>query len=559
MSKITRREFVKGAAALGTPLAFTPFTVAETSSADRFDVVVAGAGHNSLITACYLAKAGYRVAVLEGRAVIGGSTMTAEFILPGFHNDVCSTEHITLQDNPVLRDDELNLRAYGLEYIVPDPVFHVPFPDGSYITEWQDFDRTCEEIGKYSKKDAAAFRRMTTEIETIRPILRANMFMPPSWGKPVSQAVSKLPNAKFWQRRLGMSAWDILHDNFEDWRTITFMMAPWADSMRSHMTGLKAYGKCTRHPRSPLPKGGSGMLATALGRCLEAHGGVILVNKSVVRLIVENGKCAGVECADGSSYRATKAVVSTIHVKRLIEMAPSELWGEDFIDGVNTFKVGSGTFVVHLATTEPLTYAVKGGTLSPVHSTTLSSPERAARLDDDLTLGNLDLEDPVLHSVQCSVADPTRAPAGKHTIRIAGNQPWNLKDGGPKRWDEIKDQVADAYLKALRRLSPNLTDDKILGCVIMNPLDYERRNASSYHGSCNENDGSGGSPAQMGANRPVPGWADYRMPIPGLYQTGLCTHPGGGVTGGPGRNAAMVILKDFGTSVEEVVRKKESV
>jgi phytoene dehydrogenase-like protein len=299
------------------------------------------------------------------------------------------------------------------------------------------------------------------------------------------------------------------------------------------------------------------MLAVALGRCLEAHGGLILVNKPVVRLIVENGKCVGVECADGSSYWATKAVVSTMHVKHLIEMAPRELWGEDFIDGVNTYKIGNSDFVTSLAITEPLKFPVKGGTLISAHSTTLSSPERAAHFESDLTLGVPDLEDPVLHAFQASVVDSTRAPAGMHTLWISGSQPYDLKDGGPGRWDEIKEQVSDAHIRAIRRTAPNLTDDKILGRVVMCPLDHERRNANAYHGGCNQINGSAGSPGQAGLNRPVPGWAQYRMPIPGLYQTGLCTHPGGGVSGAPGRNAAMVMLKDFGTSLEEVINKKE--
>ncbi len=556
MSEITRREFVQGAAL--APLALNALTLPQsTDKAERFDIVVAGAGHNSLITACYLAKAGFRVLVLEGRAVIGGGTMTSEIVLRGFHNDLCSTDHSFIQSNPMLRNDELHLKDYGLEYIFPDPVFHYPFPDGTYITQWQDFDRTCDEIAKYSKRDAATFRRMTDEMDAVRSILGSNTFMPPGWAKPVSQAIAEHPKGKFWMRRMGMSAWDILHDNFEDWRTITFIMAPWADRVQSFNTGLKAYAKCTRHPHSPLPKGGAGMVAVSLGRYLEAHGGVVLVNKPVVRLIVENGKCAGVECADGSSYRATKAVVSTMHVKHLVEMAPAELWGEDFLDGVSTYKVGNSDFVTSLATTEPMKFPVQGGTLIPAHSTTLSSPERAARFNNDLMMGVPDLDAPVLHAFQASVVDPTRAPAGMHTIWISGSQPYALKDGGPGRWDEIKEQVSEAHIKAVRRTAPNLTEDKILGRVVMNPLDHERRNANAYHGGCNQINGSAGSPGQSGQNRPVPGWGQYRMPIPGLYQTGLTTHPGGGVSGAPGRNAAMVMLKDFGTSIEEVVNKKE--
>jgi phytoene dehydrogenase-like protein len=556
VTEITETE--SGVAPALAPHPATPTTLPQsTDKAERYDIVVAGAGHNSLITACYLAKAGYRVLVLEGRAVIGGGTMTAEVVLRGFHNDLCSTDHSSIQANPMLRNDELHLKEYGLEYMFPDPVYHMPFPDGTYITQWQDFDRTCEEIAKYSKKDAAAFRRMTDEMDGIRSILGANTFLPPGWGKPVSQAIAAHPKAKFWTRRMGMSAWDILYDNFEDWRTITFILAPWADSVRSYNTGLKAYAKCTRHPHSPSPKGGAGMVPISLARYLEAHGGTVMVNKPVARLIIENGKCAGVECEDGSSYRAEKAVVSTMHVKHLIKMAPAELWPEDFVDGVKTYKTGNSDFVTSLATTEPMKFPISGGTFTPAHCTTLSSPERAARFTNELLLGIPDLEDPVLHAFQPTVFDPSRAPAGMHTIWISGSQPYNLKDGGPGRWDEIKEEVSDAHLRAIRRIAPNLTSDKILGRVVMNPLDHERRNANAYHGGCNQINADGGSPGQMGANRPAPGWAQYRMPIPNLYQTGMTTYPGGGVSGAPGRNAAMVMLKDFGTSIEEVVNKKE--
>jgi phytoene dehydrogenase-like protein len=139
-----------------------------------------------------------------------------------------------------------------------------------------------------------------------------------------------------------------------------------------------------------------------------------------------------------------------------------------------------------------------------------------------------------------------------HTVKVVGYQPYHLKDG-PQHWDAIKQQVSDANLNYLRRFSPNLTEDKILARTIESPLDLERMNPHNWHGSCH---GGAQNPAQSGAMRPVPGWAQHRMPIPGLYQTGSTTHPGGSVTGAPGRNAAMVMLKDFGTSIEEVVKKK---
>ena len=152
MDKISRRGFVKGAALV--PLAFTPLTLEAQSTAPgtQFDIVVAGAGHNSLVSAAYLAKAGYRCVVLEGRPIVGGDVKTAEMTLKGFLHDTCSSAHNGMQENPLIRDNELNLGDYGLEYIFPDPVFHMPFLDGAYITQWRDLDRTCDEFAKYSKK-----------------------------------------------------------------------------------------------------------------------------------------------------------------------------------------------------------------------------------------------------------------------------------------------------------------------------------------------------------------------------------------------------------------------
>jgi phytoene dehydrogenase-like protein len=549
MSKITRRGFVKGAA-LAAPLAFSPFTVAQTSSAERFDFVVVGAGHNSLITSCYLAKAGFSVVVLEGRPMVGGGTKTAQLTLRGFQHDVCSSIHGFIQGNPLLRNDELRLGDYGLEYVYPDPVYHIAFPDGSYITKWRDLDRTCEEVAKYSKKDAETWRRMANESESVRPILDAFNFTPIGFGETLSERLAKHPHGKLWQRRLAMSKWEVLHENFEDERTIVAMMPPFPRTLTTAFTGITGYP--SKHENVPQPKGGSGMIAVALTRCLEAHGGVVLVNKPVERLIVENGKCTGVECADGSSYRAAKAVLSTVHIKRLIAMAPRELWGEDFIEGVKTFQTGNSSFNAHYATTEPLKFPVKGGTVVPVHSSNIPSCKRALRYETDLALGDFNVEEPILHIVQCSVADSTRAPEGMHTIRVLCEQGvYDLKDGGHERWDEIKDEIADAHLKALQRIAPNLTNDKILARFITTPVDIERMNPSMWHGSCH---GGTDGPTQGGALRPVPGWAQHRMPIAGLYQTGGTTHPGGGVSGGPGRNAATVMLKDFGTSIEEVIK-----
>ncbi|MGC2888593.1 MAG: NAD(P)/FAD-dependent oxidoreductase, partial [Candidatus Acidiferrum sp.] len=222
MSKMTRRGFVKRTAI--APLAAKHLSLDQSSaSPDRYDIVVAGAGHNSLVATAYLAKAGYRCLVLEGRPIVGGGVKTAELMLRGFKDDVCSTAHAFLQDNPMMRNDELNLREYGLEYVEPDPIFHIPFPDGSYLTQWRDLDRTCAEFAKFSKKDASAYRKMLADFDAVKPILLGASFVPIGFGKPVNDQLAQVPRGKLWQRRLAMSAWDIIKDTFENDHCRTFM------------------------------------------------------------------------------------------------------------------------------------------------------------------------------------------------------------------------------------------------------------------------------------------------------------------------------------------------
>ena len=554
MSGITRRGFVKGAAL--APLALTPFSsmAQQAAPAERFDIVVAGAGHNSLVCAAYLSKAGYKVLVLEGRPTIGGGCKTAEVCLRGFKEDLCSSVHSGIQSNPLLRDNELNLRDYGLEYIDPDPILYTQFADGSSIALWKDLDRTCAEYARISKKDAETYRRLFAEFKAYSEAAAANRS-----GAPGSSAAgaASIPHSGVWQRRFAMSGYDLVRELFEDDRIRTFHLGvghfsaipggdPGTGGQAFSVIGQQVNGR-------PIPKGGSGMLSVALGRFLEAHNAVVLTNKPVTEFIIEGGKCVGVRCADGSSYRAEKAVVSTIHIKHLVDMAPSDLWGEDFLEGVRLFQPEHAMFSFHYATTEPPKYRLaSGGTISTCEAIFMSSPERILRLGYDNARGIVDMDDPPpLQIVSATVPDPSRAPAGFHTLKLEGTLPYALKEG-PQHWDNIKDEVAEGFLNYLRRFAPNLTPDKFLGKFLESPLDIERMNPAMWRGSAHH---GASNAAQSGAMRPVPGWAQYKMPIPGLYQTGACTAPGGSITGLPGRNAATVMLKDFGTSIEEVVGK----
>jgi len=523
------------------------------AKSDKFDVVVAGAGHNSLVATAYLAKAGYRCLVLEGRPVVGGAVKTQELTLRGFNHDVCSAAHSTILMNPMFQNNEINLKEYGLEYIEPDPVVHMPFPDGTWLTQWRDLDRTCAEFAKFSKKDAAAYRRMLAEFEKVRPIFEAVAFTPIGFGKPLNDRLAEVSDGHLWQRRAAMSQWEIIRDNFEDDHCRAFLLAsPFTHQPPQYpMTGRLAYASIRTTPRC-IPKGGSGALTQALARYIGAHGGVILVNKGVARLIVENGKCTGVECMDGSQYRAEKAVLSTIHIKQLVDMAPHELWGEDFLFGVETWQPEISAVVAHYATTEAPRFQSDRGPIEPVETCVMPSSARALGFIYDHLLGRVNLDDPPLEITCCSTVDSTRAPAGMHTLRVLGFHPYDLKQGH-EHWDELKNEVAESNLNYMRRFAPNLTEDKILARFVESPVDLERMNPHNWHGSYHA---GAADASQSGALRPMAGWAQHRMPIPGLYQTGATTHPGGSVTGAPGRNAATVMLKDFGTSIEAVASKK---
>lgn len=538
MKTVSRRDFLKGATLGSLSLQAAAF---EKMSRDDsiFDFVVAGAGHNSLITAAYLAKAGFSILVLEGRPTIGGGCKTAEVCLPGFKEDLCSSVHGFIQSNPVLRDNELKLSEYGLEYIDPDPIMHISFPDKASITIWKDIERTTAEYAKYSRRDADTFRRLVTDIQAYNAASRTG---------------SDIPDSGVWRRRFAMSGYDLVNETFENHYIRTFHLAVgrFSSIPAGHPNTGKQLFTAISHQINgrPLPRGGSGMLAVALGRVIEANGGVIQTNMPVAKLIIENGRCRGVECMDGSRYRARKSVVSTIHIKHLVEMAPKKLWGDSFLENVRLLQPEHAMFAFHYAISEPPKYELAdGSTLSPAEAALMADPERILRSDYEHATGEINLDDLPLQVVCPSIADPTRAPAGYHTLKLEGNLPYALKEG-PQHWDNIKHQVAAEVFNHFRQFCPNLTEDKILGRFIQSPIDIERMNPAMWRGSVH---GAAYGAAQSGDMRPVPGWAEYRMPIPGLYQTGSCTAPGGSVSGRPGRNAAIVILADHGSSIAEAV------
>ena len=524
-------------------------------SDDTVDVVVAGAGHNGLIVAAYLAKAGLRVLVVEARPTVGGDTSTEELVLPGFLHDTCSTAHNLLQSNPLLRDDELRLSEYGLEYLKPDPVVHMPFPDGTSITQWLDAERTIEGFARFSRRDADALRSLLADYDAVKGAFSAARATPIGWGPTLPERLAAGPDGRRWVRRLAESAWDVIRDGFEDEHTRAFLLGmafmtvqPPDRPGTGPLVSALLYGR--QQQSWTLPRGGSGALPTALTRVIEEHGGRIVVGEPVAALTVEDRRCVGVETERGTRYRGTRAVVSSIHVRHLIGMAPRAAWDPDFVEAVERWQGGPAMFVTHLATTEAPRFATEEGDLEPVATMIVTSVDRMLRVGGDYVRGVVSTEDPIVLSICPTVEDPSRAPAGGHTVNVVGFQPYDLPEG-PERWDAIEDEVSEAHLAQLRRYAPNLTDEVILGSLVRSPLGLERFNAHNFRGSCH---GGDQGPAQSGELRPAPGWAEHRLPIEGLYQTGSTTHPGASVSGGPGRNATLVVLRDLGIDFGEVIR-----
>ena len=528
--------------------------------ARRYDIVFAGAGHNNLLTAAYAARAGHRVLVLEGAARIGGDTTSEELTLPGFIHDPCATAHNLIQSNPLMRYNELELDRYGLQYLFPDPVFTMPFLDGTCITMWRDVDRTCAELARLSPTDADAYRQLLADWDLMSPVVneeRANAPRPPNQVEARARA-SPLGAEMLAIRRA--TALDVIKARFKEehvrafFAWIAFMTLQPLDEPE---TGLLAFSLVAGRQRFSwiLPEGGSIRLPLALAAIIEEHGGSILTSKPVTRIALEGERATAVETADGSVYEAGEAIVSSIHIKHLPGIVGEEHLPADYLVGVTRWKPNLTMFVSHYALSEAPRFNAGRDSRASVTLGALESLDAYGTMLDAFRAGRIDIERPVFLALTPSLIDPARAPSGQHTFKVISFLPYELAEG-PEHWDHIKKDVSNELFDRLSRLSPNLSRRIVLGEHIESPLDLERRNAANWRGSCH---GGANSPDQSGYFRPVEGWSSYRTPIAGLYQNGACTHPGGSVSGLPGRNCAEVLLRDLGSSLEEAIGKRAAI
>jgi phytoene dehydrogenase-like protein len=502
------------------------------------DVVVAGAGHNSLIAAAYLAKAGFEIVVLEARDIIGGNTVTEELTLPGFKHDSCASAHVLIQSNPLMRNNELGLDRYGLRYVFTDPAVVMPFEDGGGITMWRDRDRTAEELARFSRSDAAAYIDLLDQWDAgLKQVHSRVSNLPPAEVAEDSEA------ARHYAKLNEMSARDVVFERFEHDRIRSFVL--WlslatAQDVTKEGTGILPFSVTAGRQEFgwALPIGGSGMLPAALARLIEDHGGRIVTGAPVMEITVEDGRATGAVTADGARYRAHRAVLSTIHAARLPEVLPKDSLPADFVTRMSRWKPGHTLFAVHLDLPKVPSFILKNERQASVAGALGSADGMLAQIAAHRE-GKTYTEDPWVLVVNACVVDPDRAPHGGATLKLLTIAPRDLTGDD---WDDERERFGRALMD---RVAAHMDFEPMDALAVLAecPLDLEDRNPHNYLGSCH---GGELSPDQAGVNRPVPGYSQYRMPVSGLYQTGATTHPGGSVSGRPGRNAARVLLADLG-------------
>lgn len=558
MAGLGRTHFFWGEVSKGNRLTGTRGQPLEVKTVEDADVIVVGAGHNSLAAAAYLASAGLRILVLERDHLPGGDTMSEELTLPGFVHDSCSSAHNLIQTNPLIRDDELKLSSFGLKYLRPDPSFTIPFEDGESITMFLDPQKTAAEISRHSADDAVAYLQLLEDWKLLAPLQAKERGGPPQTPEDLQKLWRSGPLGDEGLRLRMATGLEVIDERFRHPKVKAFMA--WVatmtlDPLNRPGTGLMPFSLTNgRQVHSwTTPVGGSGTLPGAMIALIEKAGGQIITSSSVAKILIEDGRAKGVTTEDGRTFLARRAVLSSQHIKEL----PKSLGGamdEESLAYIDRWRSGLTMFVTHYAVSEAPHYKTWDGGHTSVAMGALRSVEHLQDLISSFERGRVHLDGPFFLVINSSLVDPGRAPGGNHTLKVVGIQPYGLAEG-PEHWDQIKEEVSDSLLESYMAYTTNLTPSHILARHVESPLDLERRNPNNYRGSCHGGDSVF---SQSGHFRPAPRWSGYRTPVEGLYLTGSTTHPGGSVSAFPGRNAARVMFEDLALDFQGALARAAS-
>jgi len=518
-----------------------------------YDVAVIGAGHNGLVCAAYLARAGKRVLVLERDEVIGGAARTQE-VFPGFKFSVFSYV-VSLLRPEIVRD--LDLPRHGL-HILPLESTLTPLPDGDYLAQWGDHDQNRAELARHSLRDAEAYdefgRLMYQMARAVKPFLG---MVPPDPTSLALRDLKALLRLRSGLRSLGAKQFHALH------KLLTMSSADYLDEW-FETEALKATKSASGiigtflGPRSPgtayvllhhymgeidgvfrawgFAKGGNGSVSAAIAAAARELGVEIRPNAPVERVLVRNGRAAGVVLQGGEEIEARTVVSSADPRRTFLQLVGPEHLPPDFTEAIQRFKFRGSSGKVNLALAELPNFTCMAGAGPHLRGAISISPsvEYLEQAYDDAKYGEVSRR-PYMDIVIPSMIDPSMAPPGKHVMSIFVQYvPYQVNGG----WTaEKRDAFGDTVVNTLAEYAPNIKS-AILHRQVITPADIERMVGLSegniFQGEL--------ALSQMFFLRPVPGWAKYKTPVHGLYQCGSGTHPGGGVMGASGRNAALTIL-----------------
>ena len=524
-----------------------------------YDVVIVGGGHNGLTCAFYLARAGCKVRVLERRGVVGGAAITEEFH-PGFRNSVASYS-VSLLNPKVIAD--MDLARHGLKVVIRPLSYFAPLGGDDYLILDKDKARTHREVSRFSPRDADRMEAFHARLDGIVDLLRGVLLKTPfnASARP-GDLVTALSLANQ-VRKMGLQGQGDLLDLFG--KSAGDLLDAWFET--DVLKGVLGFDATIGNYASPYTPGsayvlihhvfgevngvrgawghaigGMGSITQAMAKACQEQGVEISLDSPVREIAIVGGRVRGVVLEDGADIEAA-SVVSNLNPKLLFGrlVAPQHL-PQSFQDRIVAWRCGSGTFRMNVALGElPNFTALPSHGIAEHHGASIVIAPSLGYLDraymDARTLGWA--REPAIEMHIPSVLDDSLAPPGQHVASLFCQQfAPELPDGSS--WDDHREKVADQIIDTVTRHAPNFKT-AILGRMILSPLDLERKlsliGGDIFHGALGLD--------QLYSARPALGYADYRSPVAGLYMCGSSTHPGGGVTGAPGHNAAHEILRDL--------------
>ncbi len=522
-----------------------------------YDCIVLGGGHNGLVFAAYMGRAGRKVLVLERRHVLGGAAVTEE-VFRGYRFSVCSYV-VSLLRPEIIR--ELDLPRHGLEILPLDGTF-TPMPSGDHLWRVNDHARTFREIARHSRVDAEAYdeygRAMVEMARFVKPIL--DMTPPDPWSlNPrelarlafLGRRFRHLPDADRYNQvqLMTMSATNFLDQWFE---TDVLKATMSASGIIGTFLGVRSPGTAyvlLHHYMGEidgafrswgLARGGTGAISNAIAAAAREAGVEIRTQTSAAKVLVRDGATRGVVLDNGDEIRASMVASSLDPRRTFLGLVGEDVLPDDFVDGVKRYKFRGSSGKVNLALDGLPDFTCLPGAGAHLRGAISISPgvDYMERAYDDAKYGRYSRH-PYIDIVIPSLTDPSIAPPGKHVMScFVQYAPYHLKEGN---WDDQKEAFGDTVINTIAEHAPNIKNI-ILHRQVLTPLDIERdfglTEGNIFQGEL--------TLEQLFFLRPVPGWAQYSTPIDRLYMCGSATHPGGGIMGAPGRNAAMRILKETG-------------